>query len=127
MHVTVQEPTAVVRETVLREPVPRSPALRRAWDRIPANTEVLVTHGPPRGTCDGLHGHALGDELLTARVLRVAPLLHVCGHIHAGHGARRLSKTLVVNASICDDRHRPIYPPIVVDLNDDRAEVVSGG
>lgn len=33
--------------------LPRNgPALRQVWNKIPLDTEVLITHGPPRGMLD---------------------------------------------------------------------------
>jgi Icc-related predicted phosphoesterase len=49
-------------------------------------------------------------------ILRVRPKLHVCGHIHVGHGKYQLGETMVVNASICNEAYDPVNPPIVVDL-----------
>ncbi|KDQ18842.1 hypothetical protein BOTBODRAFT_153725 [Botryobasidium botryosum FD-172 SS1] len=51
------------------------------WSSIPANTDILVTHGPPASHLDlGDYGcAALRDALWDAQ-----PKLHVFGHIHAG-------------------------------------------
>jgi hypothetical protein len=50
---------------------------------IPDNTDVLVTHSPPRFYLD-LDG--FGDENLLNELWRVRPQVHVFGHIHAGYG-----------------------------------------
>ncbi|KAB5536034.1 calcineurin-like phosphoesterase [Coniochaeta sp. 2T2.1] len=53
------------------------------WDgRIPMETDVLVTHGPPRYHMD----LNLGCAGLLTEVWRVKPKLHVFGHVHWGHG-----------------------------------------
>lgn len=110
--------------------LPRGEALREKWDLVPPGTDVLVTHGPPRGLLDEVEtlasrvlnaltapdGH-VGCEDLRAAVERLAPRVHVFGHIHEGYGQRRLGGTLFVNASSCDRRYRPVNAPIVVDLD----------
>lgn len=53
-------------------------------DRIPDDTDVVVTHSPPRYHLDLPGVQAMGDEFLLHEIRRVKPLLHVFGHIHAG-------------------------------------------
>lgn len=107
----------------------RGAPLREKWDLIPEGVDVLVTHGPPHGVRDtvaktlprvvaGLMGegrHAGCEELLHA-VARVRPRLHVFGHIHEGYGRETRDDVEFVNASCCDERYRPVNPPLVVDL-----------
>ena len=53
------------------------------WDhRIPIDTDVLITHTPPRYHLD----INLGCLSLLKEIWRVKPRLHVFGHIHSGHG-----------------------------------------
>lgn len=56
--------------------------------RVSAGTDVILTHGPPRGHLDG-EPHA-GCAYLGREVARVAPRLVVSGHIHAGYGVERV-------------------------------------
>src|SRR5262249_2210897 len=61
--------------------LPRGPALASKWALIPADTDVLVTHGPPLGVGDWLgEDGRQGCEELLAAVRRVRPLLHLFGH-----------------------------------------------
>lgn len=54
-----------------------------AWsDTVPADTDVLVTHTPPKHHLD--LPAALGCEHLLREVWRVQPAVHVFGHVHAG-------------------------------------------
>jgi hypothetical protein len=65
------------------------------WDEIPSDTEILVTHGPPRTHLDR-DPRALppqryrGCEMLRQRVSVVKPVVHVFGHVHAGRGVERV-------------------------------------
>lgn len=56
---------------------------RPPWEgRIPVETDVLVTHCPPKGHRDLL----LGCPSLLAELWKVKPKLHVFGHVHHGAG-----------------------------------------
>ncbi|KAK5653891.1 hypothetical protein OQA88_7816 [Cercophora sp. LCS_1] len=50
--------------------------------RVPEETDVLITHTPPRFHRD----LNLGCDGLLEEVWRVKPKLHVFGHVHWGHG-----------------------------------------
>ncbi|OLN86288.1 putative rhamnogalacturonate lyase C 4 [Colletotrichum chlorophyti] len=52
---------------------------------VPAGTDVLVTHAPPKGHMDDEAGH-WGCEFLLREVWRARPRLHVFGHVHCGRG-----------------------------------------
>ncbi len=94
---------------------------------FPRATDVLVTHGPPYGVLDQVGGgEHLGCEELRARLAAVRPRLHVFGHIHDGHGVATAGGTVCVNASVCDERYRPVHPPIVVDLTAGQVKVLAG-
>jgi len=90
------------------------------WDHIPDDTDVLITHGPPRGYLDQAAPHKksehLGcDDLLDA-VLRVKPKVHVFGHIHGGYGYARFQETQFYNASIVDEAYKPVNKPWEVEI-----------
>ncbi len=88
------------------------------WSRIPGGTDVLITHGPPRGVLDKLDhadGH-VGCPQLLERVQKIQPKVHVFGHIHEGYGQVEVGGTRFVNASTCDVRYQPKNAPVVVDL-----------
>lgn len=95
----------------------RGEPLRRVWERIPDDTDVLVTHGPPHGILDETsHGDRAGCEDLLARVQEVRPALHLFGHIHEGYGTERRGETLFVNASTCSVGYKPTNLPFTITL-----------
>lgn len=88
--------------------------LAKVWAKIPADTDVLITHCPPYGVLDidplGQHG---GCEVLARRVDALDRLrLHVFGHFHDSHG--RVNG--FVNASICNGQYEPVNAPVTLDL-----------
>jgi hypothetical protein len=88
--------------------LPRGPALASKWALIPGDTDVLITHGPPRGIGDwlgedGRHGCV---DLLAA-VRRVRPLLHLFGHIHQDGGCWCESGTCFANVTTWECERKP--------------------
>jgi hypothetical protein len=58
-----------------------------AWsETIPEDTDILVTHTPPKHHLDLPLPTGLGCEHLLSEVRRVKPTLHVFGHVHWGAG-----------------------------------------
>ena len=96
----------------------RGVPLRQVWDRVPEDTQVLLTHGPPFGILDMTQrGEPVGDEELRRAVFRLPLLkLHVFGHIHESYGLNEQGGTKFVNAALCDLRYRPVHAPVVIDL-----------
>ena len=61
------------------------------WDQIPLDTDIIVTHTPPKYHCDESGGRGpAGCEVLRQTLWRVRPRLTICGHIHEGRGAERI-------------------------------------
>jgi hypothetical protein len=121
----------------------RGAPIKAKWDLIPANTDILITHGPPVGILDraprGFSGESYGEygeegvpkfsyehvgcqDLLDA-VSRVKPGMHVFGHIHADKGHSKQDGTLFVNASICNENYDPHHRPIIVEYENGNYEV----
>ncbi len=97
--------------------VERGAASRTYWDKIPAGTDVLVTHGPPFGILDkeNILAARMGCEQLTKAVQRVRPRLHVFGHIHGGRGREEgPNGTCFVNCAALQGNQ--LYPPLVIEL-----------
>jgi predicted phosphodiesterase len=96
----------------------RGPEIKAKWDLIPEGIDVLITHGPPYGFGDKVpNGELVGCVDLLEALKRVKPKLHVCGHIHLGHGLYTTPEGVIVaNSSICDERYKGVNAPHVVDL-----------
>lgn len=63
----------------------------RLWSAIPADTDVVVTHTPPKDHCDAAtKDDRSGCPSLLRRLAAIKPLLHVCGHIHEARGVDRI-------------------------------------
>lgn len=64
---------------------------RQIWDRIPLDSDITVTHTPPKYHCDEANNRrSEGCEALREALWRIRPRLAICGHIHEGRGAERI-------------------------------------
>lgn len=97
--------------------LPRGPEIRSKWELIPAQTDVLITHGPPLGYGDLT---SLGEQVGCADLLEVVgakrPKFHIFGHIHEGYGVTQNEHTTFVNASSCNLQYEPVQRPLVLDV-----------
>jgi hypothetical protein len=61
------------------------------WEQIPLDTDIVVTHTPPKYHCDERKDRrAVGCDALRQALWRIRPRLAVCGHIHESRGAERI-------------------------------------
>jgi Icc-related predicted phosphoesterase len=88
--------------------------LEQRWKDIPANTDILITHGPPYGYLDvpGGKKFQVGCELLRERVDALQPKIHVFGHIHGSAGYYFNGHTHFINASVLDERYTYTNRPL---------------
>lgn len=78
----------------------RGPDLAAKWALIPDDTDVLISHGPPRGYGDDTGRERVGCDDLLTRVRELRPLVHLYGHIHEDRGHWRLGESLLVNVTV---------------------------
>lgn len=105
----------------------RGEDIKKHWDRIPYDTDVLITHGPAHGYCDtvyrvepsGMMAENTGCVDLRATIENIQPHAHIFGHIHCGYGMECSESTVFLNCSVCDESYRAINRPFVLDLNPD--------
>ncbi len=63
-------------------------AIKKVGSKIPVDTNILITHAPPKGILDG----GIGCDELLKQVNKIKPMLHCFGHAHA-HGCNGIIKT----------------------------------
>ncbi len=106
----------------------RGERIAKIWAKIPEDTEVLVTHGPPYDILDKAYANSkwnsdviqnpgipLGcDELL--KVVKRLPNLkyHIFGHIHGSRGQKivrfdngKIIDPVFVNAAFLNEQYKP--------------------
>ena len=93
--------------------------LHEYWEKIPEDTDILITHGPPEEILDlNLRGELCGCASLRHHVERVKPFIHVFGHIHEDYGYKIHGGTTYINATTCTPRYIPSNKPIVASLRE---------
>ena len=97
--------------------------IKKAWDLIPNDTEIVITHGPPLGFGDiGYDEVERKDDfsgcldLYEAISQRIKPKYHVFGHNHEGYGMTTDGVTKYINAASVNTFRKPANKPIVFDL-----------
>jgi Icc-related predicted phosphoesterase len=97
----------------------RGEDIQQYWDKIPNDTDILITHGPAFGYLDTVIGQGipLGCENLTDKIAEVKPKIHVCGHIHSGYGHKVSTDGGVhfFNAAVLGEQYSYMHKPITFD------------
>ena len=90
----------------------------QAYNSIPLDTDIVVTHGPPYGIGDYAieYSGPSGDKELLEAVKRVRPKLHVYGHAHQGYGVYPTKNIMFINAAMFKLDGTLSKRPIVVEL-----------
>lgn len=105
----------------------RGAEIKRHWDMIPDNTDILITHGPAHGHLDLLTPDCFGNgandragckdlrETIDSRLKKLK--LHVFGHLHYQGGKYKIENNITyVNAAVVNDGYIVCQKPIVVEI-----------
>ena len=92
--------------------------IQNHWKLIPANTDILITHGPPFGKLDtNKNNFRTGCEDLLKTIGKIKPKYHIYGHIHEAYGMTYNEHTTFINASILDEHYRIKNKPVVIEYD----------
>lgn len=95
----------------------RGEEIKKHWELIPDDTDVLITHGPPMGILDeNSYFQCVGCKDLLVKVNQVKPKYHFFGHIHEGYGQDTKDETIYLNASVLNDRYQLTHEPMVINF-----------
>jgi len=95
----------------------RGEAIRKHWDLIPADINLLITHGPPFGILDqAATEQHVGCKDLLNKVKEIKPKVHVFGHIHESYGTTKNFGMQFINASLVNETYELINRPIIFSL-----------
>jgi Icc-related predicted phosphoesterase len=89
------------------------------WNKIPDDTDILITHGPPFGildyTCDGF---TTGSKTLGEKISKLKQLkYHIFGHIHESYGIKRINNITFMNVSLLNEKYQFANNPIIIDYD----------
>lgn len=90
-------------------------------NNIPDDTDVLITHMPPKGTCDlADYGKGLehrGNATLAELLKKLHPTCHLFGHEHDAYGKTIKENVIYSNACVVDSRYNLINNPTIININ----------
>lgn len=103
----------------------RGEDIKKHWDKIDLDTNILITHGMPYGildevfmVCGDPHNppRLVGCEMLLERIKDLKQLkYHFAGHIHSSYGMKEVNGVTYFNVSICDEMYHPNNPVTIVE------------
>jgi Icc-related predicted phosphoesterase len=95
----------------------RGEDIQQHWNKIPTDTDILITHGPAYGKVDKVVGHYdnLGCSDLRDTINIIKPKIHVCGHIHTGYGYVCNEHTHFFNAAVLNESYNYAHKPINIE------------
>lgn len=86
---------------------------RQSWnyERIPPDTDILITHSPAFGILDFDDEINYGSEDLLAKIKSLNLNAHLFGHIHAQHGITTQNNIIFSNGSIMNADYSLLNTP----------------
>jgi predicted MPP superfamily phosphohydrolase len=100
--------------------------INEIWNRIPNDTDIVITHGPIHSYCDRTDrgGLNVGCEQLYHRLNEVKPQLHFSGHIHEAYGYRNTKWGYAFNGCNCDLSYLVNNKPMTFDYDFLKRDIV---
>lgn len=86
------------------------------YDKIPIDTDVLITHAPAYGILDFDDNIYYGSEVLLKAVSKINPRIHLFGHIHKQHGITTIGTTTFSNGAIMNENFSTPNNPNIIEL-----------
>ena len=89
---------------------------KQFYEKIPGDTDILITHCPPYGILDFDDDRNWGSEELLSAVIKLSPQAHLFGHIHKSHGVLRLGSTIYSNSAIMNEDYTNLQSPNLIEI-----------
>ena len=98
--------------------------LEEIYKKIPQNTDIIISHGPPHGIKDEIYPKTssknsvihTGSTSLRKRVLEIKPKLCLFGHIHESYGTHVEDGITFANVSLVDDELKIAHEPMIFEI-----------
>ena len=88
----------------------------RNYERIPSDTDVLITHSPAYGILDYDDDINYGSEEIMTKLSDLNLKAHLFGHIHAQHGVKTVGKTIFSNGAIMNAGYTVLNDPHIIEI-----------
>lgn len=87
------------------------------YSKIPADTDILVTHGPPYGKLDvTVGGLYVGSHILKGYIEEIKPKFHLFGHVHESYGAIQSEHTVFLNSCMVNKNNILANEPQIFEI-----------
>ena len=83
----------------------------RNYERIPSDTDVLITHSPAYGILDFDDDINYGSEEIMTKLSDLNLKAHLFGHIHNQHGVKTIGNTIFSNGAIMNAGYTNLNKP----------------
>ena len=83
----------------------------RNYERIPSDTDVLITHSPSYGILDFDDDINYGSEEIMTKLSDLNLKAYLFGHIHARHGVKTIGNTIFSNGAIMNAGYTNLNKP----------------
>ena len=97
--------------------------LEKAFNEIPKDLDILITHDPPSLNNLGKisqgkgKGKEAGNNILAKRLLEIKPKYLFSGHIHSGnHKFEEFNGIMMANVSYVDEFYEPVNQILTFEL-----------
>jgi predicted phosphodiesterase len=93
--------------------------INQVWNKIPSDTDIVITHGPIYGYCDrsANTNQNVGCSELYHKLKEVQPHLHFSGHIHEAYEYKQTDWGYAFNGCNCNLRYEVYNEPITFDYD----------
>jgi len=96
----------------------RGEEIKKHWDLIPNQIDVLITHGPPYKILDQtIRNEIVGCKDLLEKINKIDLKIHVFGHIHEAYGRANINGVKFINASMLGESYKLSNSAITVSLS----------
>lgn len=94
-----------------------SKQLKKHWNMIPEDTDMLITHTPPYSILDkNDFGQNCGCVDLYNRIQKLNLKYHIFGHIHESYGRDEIDGIKFINCSILDENYIIKNKPVEINI-----------
>lgn len=98
--------------------VNRGWGIAQKWEKIPQDTDILITHGPLLGILDITNSNErVGCQDLYNKVMEINPKVHAFGHIHSARDIKQVDDTLYINACCLGEDYLYQNAPITIEYD----------
>ncbi len=93
--------------------------INQVWNKIPKDSDIVITHGPIYGYCDRTNNTNtnVGCADLYHTLNELDAHLHFSGHIHEGYGYKKTKWGYAFNGCSCNLNYEVYNPPISFDYD----------